>query len=59
MLVPRDPAPDVKGTINRGLTFLAKDNLAWKESKQVLRVPPRPVHHLGLERGEETGLRGR
>ena len=24
------PAPDVKGVIDRGLTFLAKDNLDWK-----------------------------
>ena len=54
-----DPVPNVKEAINRGLAFLAKDNLAWKATEAVRRVPPRPVHHLGLERGEETGLHGR
>jgi hypothetical protein len=28
-----DPVPDARETINRGLAFLAKDNLAWKEKR--------------------------
>ena len=29
-----DPDADVRSVIDRGLTFLAKDNLNWKESKK-------------------------
>ena len=29
-----EPDAEVRSVIDRGLTFLAKDNLAWKESKK-------------------------
>ena len=35
------PVPNVKETINRGLTFLAKDNLAWKVIRSSLRTAAR------------------
>jgi squalene-hopene/tetraprenyl-beta-curcumene cyclase len=38
-----DPAPDVKGTIKRGLTFLVKDSLAWKEKHKCASC-----HHASL-----------
>jgi hypothetical protein len=32
--VAADPAPDIKGTINRGLAFLTEDGLAWKDARR-------------------------
>ena len=38
-----EPDADVRSVIDRGLTFLAKDNLAWKESKKCYEC-----HHARL-----------
>ena len=50
-----DPAPDVKGTINRGLAFLAKDSLAWKESKQCYECHHAPFTIWALNEGKKQG----
>src|SRR5437870_12633382 len=50
-----DPAPDVKETINRGLTFLAKDNLAWKEKKQCAECHHAPFTIWALNDGKKQG----
>jgi Squalene-hopene cyclase C-terminal domain len=50
-----DPAPDVKETINRGLTFLAKDNLAWKEKRQCAECHHAPFTIWALNEGKKRG----
>ena len=50
-----DPAPDVKGTIERGLIFLAKDNLAWKESKKCYECHHAPFTIWALNEGKKQG----
>ena len=50
-----DPAPDIKGTINRGLTFLAKDNLAWKEKRKCAECHHAPFTLWALNEGKKQG----
>jgi squalene-hopene/tetraprenyl-beta-curcumene cyclase len=50
-----DPAPDVKETINRGLAFLAKDNLAWKEKRQCAECHHAPFTIWALNEGKREG----
>jgi hypothetical protein len=50
-----DPAPDVKETIDRGLTFLAKDNLAWKEKRQCAECHHAPFTIWALNEGKKRG----
>jgi squalene-hopene/tetraprenyl-beta-curcumene cyclase len=50
-----DPAPNVKETINRGLTFLAKDNLAWKEKRQCAECHHAPFTIWALSEGKKRG----
>ena len=50
-----DPAPDVKDTINRGLTFLAKDSVAWKESKTCYECHHAPFTIWALNEGKKQG----
>jgi hypothetical protein len=53
--VAADPAPDVKETISRGLTFLAKDNLAWKEKRQCAECHHAPFTIWALSEGKKRG----
>src|SRR5687767_1836994 len=50
-----DPAPDVKGAIHRGLTFLAKDNLTWKEKKKCAECHHAPFTIWALNEGKKRG----
>jgi squalene cyclase len=50
-----DPAPNVKGMIERGLTFLAKDNLAWKEKRQCAECHHAPFTIWALNEGKKRG----
>jgi hypothetical protein len=50
-----DPAPDVKETINRGLSFLAKDNLTWKEKRQCTECHHAPFTIWALNEGKKRG----
>jgi Squalene-hopene cyclase C-terminal domain/Prenyltransferase and squalene oxidase repeat len=49
------PVPNVKETINRGLTFLAKDNLAWKEKMQCAECHHAPFTIWALNEGKKQG----
>src|SRR5437773_5316061 len=49
------PVPDVKGTINRGLTFLAKDNLTWKEKRKCAECHHAPFTLWALNEGKKQG----
>src|SRR5215831_6859993 len=46
---------DVRETINRGLTFLAKDNLAWKEKRQCAECHHAPFTIWALSEGKKRG----
>src|SRR5262249_37401206 len=48
--------PNVKDTINRGLTFLAKDNLAWKEKRQCVECHHAPFTIWALNEGKKQGF---
>ena len=50
-----DPVPNVKETINRGLAFLAKDNLAWKEKRQCAECHHAPFTIWALNEGKKQG----
>jgi hypothetical protein len=50
-----DPVPNVKETINRGLTFLAKDNLAWKEKRACAECHHAPFTIWALNEGKKRG----
>jgi squalene-hopene/tetraprenyl-beta-curcumene cyclase len=50
-----DPGPDVKETINRGLTFLAKDNLAWKVKRKCAECHHAPFTIWALNEGKKWG----
>src|SRR4051794_1148908 len=47
--------PNVKETITRGLTFLAKDNLAWKEKRQCAECHHAPFTLWALNEGKNHG----
>src|SRR5205823_3601758 len=49
------PVPNVKEAINRGLTFLAKDNLAWKEKRQCAECHHAPFTLWALNEGKNHG----
>src|SRR5207253_514313 len=49
------PVPNVKETINRGLTFLAKDNLAWKQKRQCAECHHAPFTIWALNEGKKQG----
>jgi squalene-hopene/tetraprenyl-beta-curcumene cyclase len=50
-----DPSPDVQKTIRRGLTFLAKDNLAWKEKRKCAECHHAPFTIWALSEGKKRG----
>jgi squalene-hopene/tetraprenyl-beta-curcumene cyclase len=50
-----DPGVDVTATINRGLSFLAKDSLTWKESKQCYECHHAPFTIWALNEGKKQG----
>jgi squalene-hopene/tetraprenyl-beta-curcumene cyclase len=50
-----DPDVDVKATINRGLSFLAKDSRAWKESKKCYECHHTPFTIWALNEGKKQG----
>jgi hypothetical protein len=50
-----DPVPNVKQTIDRGLTFLAKDNLAWKETRKCAECHHAPFTIWALNEGKKQG----
>jgi hypothetical protein len=50
-----DPSPNVKETISRGLTFLAKDNLTWKEKRQCAECHHAPFTIWALSEGKKRG----
>jgi squalene-hopene/tetraprenyl-beta-curcumene cyclase len=50
-----DPAPNVRETIDRGLTFLAKDNLAWKEKRPCAECHHAPFTIWALNEGKKQG----
>jgi squalene-hopene/tetraprenyl-beta-curcumene cyclase len=49
------PVPTVKETINRGLTFLAKDNLAWKATRKCAECHHAPFTIWALNEGKKRG----
>src|SRR5437667_179047 len=49
------PVPGVKGAINRGLTSLAKDNLAWKQKRQWAECHHTPFTIWALNEGKKQG----
>jgi squalene-hopene/tetraprenyl-beta-curcumene cyclase len=53
--VAADPGPDVKGTIDRGLAFLGKDNLAWKEKKKCAECHHASFTIWALNEGKQQG----
>src|SRR5262245_34795096 len=50
-----DPTPSVKETINRGLDFLAKDNAAWRKTKQCAECHHAPFTIWALSEGKKQG----
>jgi squalene-hopene/tetraprenyl-beta-curcumene cyclase len=50
-----DTAPSVKDTINRGLAFLAKDNVTWKKTKQCAECHHAPFTIWALSEGKKQG----
>ena len=50
-----DPDADVRSVIDRGLTFLAKDNLAWKESKKCYECHHAPFTIWALNEAKNRG----
>jgi len=50
-----DPDVDVTAAINRGLSFLAKDSVAWKESKQCYECHHAPFTIWALNEGRKQG----
>lgn len=50
-----DPSPNVKGTIERGLNFLAKDNLAWKVKRKCAECHHAPFTIWALNEGKKQG----
>jgi hypothetical protein len=51
----QDPDTDVKSAIQRGLAFLAKDNLAWRQSKQCYECHHAPFTIWALNEGKRQG----
>src|SRR5262245_15085871 len=51
-----DPDADVKATIDRGLSFLAEDSLAWKKSKQCYECHHAPFTIWALNEGKKQGF---
>jgi hypothetical protein len=52
-----DPVPGVKETIDRGLTFLTKDSLAWKEAKQCTECHHAPFTVWALGEAKKQGYK--
>src|SRR5262245_28395993 len=50
-----DPAPNVKATIGRGLAFLAKDSLAFKETRKCAECHHAPFTIWALNEGKRRG----
>ena len=50
-----DTAPNVKETINRGLSFLAKDSLAFRETKKCAECHHAPFTIWALNEGKRRG----
>lgn len=50
-----DPDAELRGVIDRGLTFLAKDNLAWKESKKCYECHHAPFTIWALNEAKNHG----
>jgi squalene-hopene/tetraprenyl-beta-curcumene cyclase len=50
-----DPAPDVKATIGRGLAFLVKDSLAFKETRKCAECHHAPFTIWALNEGKRRG----
>jgi squalene-hopene/tetraprenyl-beta-curcumene cyclase len=50
-----DPAPSVKETINRGLAFLTKDSLAFRETKKCAECHHAPFTIWALNEGKRRG----
>jgi hypothetical protein len=50
-----DPVPNVKETINRGLAFLAKDNVTWKGKRQCAECHHAPFTIWALNEGKKRG----
>lgn len=52
-----DPAPTVKDAIDRGITFLVKDSMAWKEKKQCAECHHAPFTIWALNEGKKQGYK--
>jgi squalene-hopene/tetraprenyl-beta-curcumene cyclase len=50
-----EPDADVKAAIDRGLDFLAKDSLAWRESKKCFECHHAPFTIWALNEGKRQG----
>jgi hypothetical protein len=50
-----EPDADVRSVIDRGLTFLVKDNLAWKESKKCYECHHAPFTIWALNEAKNRG----
>src|SRR5262245_54324771 len=51
----QDRDVDVKATINRGLSFLAKDSVAWKQSRKCYECHHAPFTIWALNEGKKHG----
>src|SRR5262245_28160268 len=47
--------PNVKGTVERGLTFPAKNNLAWKTTRKCFECHHAPFTLWALNEGKKQG----
>lgn len=54
-IAANDPTPNVKETTNRGLDFLAKDNLEWRKTKQCTECHHAPFTIWALNEGKKQG----
>src|SRR5262245_16582172 len=55
-VVAADPAPSLMETINRGLAFLAKDNLTWKETRKCAECHHAPFTIWALNEAKNRGF---
>ena len=50
-----EPSPDTTETINRGLAFLASDNLTWRKTRQCAECHHAPMTIWALNEGKKRG----
>ncbi len=50
-----EPSPNITATINRGLAFLANDNLTWRKTRQCTECHHAPMTIWALNEGKKRG----